>query len=93
LDGGCWAARPLFQIKSDGVPTTRKKIIKISCVVQKRKFLSSPVKTYVRSTAEEALALILDQSFTKDQYCAIREDAKTRNADIYPHIADPRILQ
>jgi len=35
LGGGCWAARPLFQIKSDGVPTTRKKIIKISCVVQK----------------------------------------------------------
>jgi len=26
LGGGwCWAARPLFQIESDGVPTTRKK--------------------------------------------------------------------
>jgi len=32
-----------------------------------RTFLSNPVKTYVRSTAEEALALILDQSLTKDQ--------------------------
>jgi len=31
----CWAARPLIQIESDGVPTTRKKMIKISCVVQK----------------------------------------------------------
>jgi len=50
-----------------------------------RTFLSNSVKTYVRSTAEEALALILDQSLTKDQYCAIREDAKTRNAYIYPH--------
>jgi len=50
-----------------------------------RNFLSNLVKTYVRFTAEEALALILDQSFTKDQYCAIREDAKTRNADMYPH--------
>jgi len=50
-----------------------------------RTFLSNPVKNYVRSTAKEALALTLDQIFTKDQYCVIREDAKTRNADIYPH--------
>jgi len=31
------------------------------------------------------LALILDQSFTKYQCCGIREDARTRNADFYPH--------
>jgi len=44
-----------------------------------RKLLSSSVKNHVCSTAEEVLSLILDQSFTIDQCCAIREDQECRH--------------
>lgn len=49
------------------------------------KWLSKPVQHPVCSTAEEALALIPDHVVTKDQYCAIQEDAKNRKAVIYPN--------
>lgn len=38
----------------------------------------------MRSSSDEALALILDQGFTKEQYCAIRDEARYRKAEIYP---------
>lgn len=35
-------------------------------------------------TSREALALVLNLSLTKQQYCKLHIDAKSRNADIYP---------
>lgn len=43
------------------------------------------VELPVRCSTDEALAFILDQGLTKEQYCAIREEARCRRADVYPN--------
>lgn len=45
-----------------------------------RKWIIKPVQHPVRSTAKGALALILDNELTKDQYCMIQKDAMNRRA-------------
>lgn len=50
-----------------------------------RKMINKPTVQPLRSSVEEALALILDQGLTTDQLCEIREDEKCRKANIYPN--------
>lgn len=50
-----------------------------------RKSLENNLKSPIRLTPAEALAFLLEHNFTKDQYCAIRNESKVRNCDIYPH--------
>lgn len=49
-----------------------------------KKIISSPYKLPVKMSGEKALALYIDNKFTKEQYNAIRQISKTHNADIYP---------
>ena len=41
-------------------------------------------KKPVKLTGEEALSLVLDADFSKDQYQTVRTSAKSHNADIFP---------
>lgn len=51
---------------------------------QVREGLTKPVDQPISASKDEALALILDQGLTKEQYCSIRDDIRKRNVDIYP---------
>lgn len=50
----------------------------------KKAYLSSLSIGITPYTADEALAFILDNNLTKQQYINIRKSAKLRNANIYP---------
>lgn len=49
-----------------------------------RKLFSSLNRNPIKYTAEEALELILDSNFSKQQYLDIRHGGISRNCDIYP---------
>lgn len=49
-----------------------------------RKILFSPNKDPIQYTSEEALAFLLENNFSKQQYMNIRLSSKSRNCDIYP---------
>lgn len=42
----------------------------------------------VKLSADEALAFLLENNFSKEQYCNIRHESKIRNYDIYPLYKD-----
>jgi len=49
-----------------------------------RTALDAPIKKAKAISVNEALALLLDQRFTKEQYCAIKDQCKKKECDIYP---------
>lgn len=53
-----------------------------------RKITFSSDKTPIRFTPDEALAFLLENDLTKNQYQNIRRESKMRNADIYPLYRD-----
>jgi len=55
---------------------------------QVRKGLTKPSGPPTRASKDEALEFILDRGFTKEQYCAFRDDIRKRKVDIYPIYKD-----
>lgn len=49
-----------------------------------RKLCHQDIKSPISMSEEEALAFILENDFSKRQYCNIRLESKRRNSDIYP---------
>ena len=49
-----------------------------------RKLYVDDVKAPIVMSDEEALAFLLENNFSKSQYCSIRTESKQRNANIYP---------
>jgi len=55
-----------------------------------RKVLSEPIAKPTKVSANEALALLLDQGLTKQQYVAVREQTKNNIYPLYKEVADQK---